>query len=468
MLLLACGGVLLVLFASTLFGGSGEERQPETSASETLTNAQFVEQTEQKLQNILNGISGVERCEVMITLESGIEYRYATDESDSTRQNGNTAGDSVKSESSRDTETKIARVNDKTTGESADRHRGVSGYKRGGGHLRGEQYVHGKTVDHRDSVHGPGNQNKPSMRHYERIGVTMKAFKKQIMLIAVCAVICVSVFVSWKLNQPDNADDAMDKLTSAQQGEDDGKVLGEAEFVNSTSEYFSSARLNRQETRDEAVRILNEIIANESSTEEDRAVAQEKLLALSDAADAEGRIEKPRQGQGLFRVRRHDRRRVGQRRRAVGGPGRGRRHRHQGYRRGGNRADGRERQDYREQIAGRAHAGPPAGFTEIVIDSAGQEAPDKSFLPCEYNWGGNTGAYCLCCRPKRLSAAAGVYARLRLAAMSAAAPAALHSAAITAAASGASPVGGFGLSSKTRALFRCAQFRARRRSRRPW
>lgn len=90
-LLLACGGVLLVLFASTLFGGSGEERQPETSASETLTNAQFVEQTEQKLQNILNGISGVERCEVMITLESGIEYRYATDESDSTRQNGNTA-----------------------------------------------------------------------------------------------------------------------------------------------------------------------------------------------------------------------------------------------------------------------------------------------------------------------------------------------------------------------------------------
>lgn len=118
-LLLACGGVLLVLFASTLFGGSGEERQPETSASETLTNAQFVEQTEQKLQNILNGISGVERCEVMITLESGIEYRYATDESDSTRQNGNTAGGSVKSESSRDTETKIARVNDKTTGERA-------------------------------------------------------------------------------------------------------------------------------------------------------------------------------------------------------------------------------------------------------------------------------------------------------------------------------------------------------------
>lgn len=121
----------------------------------------------------------------------------------------------------------------------------------------------------------------------------MKAFKKQIMLIAVCAVICISVFVSWKLNTPDNADDAMDKLTSTQQqGEEDGsKVLGEAEFVNSTSEYFSSARLNRQETRDEAVRILNEIIANESSTEEDRAVAQEKLLALSDAADAEGRIE---------------------------------------------------------------------------------------------------------------------------------------------------------------------------------
>ena len=114
-LLLACGGVLLILFASTLFGGSGQEEQPAAFASETLTNEQFIAQTEQKLQNILNGISGVERCEVMITLETGIEYRYATDETDSTTQNGNTAGDSVKSESSRDTETKIARVNDKTT-----------------------------------------------------------------------------------------------------------------------------------------------------------------------------------------------------------------------------------------------------------------------------------------------------------------------------------------------------------------
>ena len=118
-LLLACGGVLLILFASTLFGGSGQEEQPAAFASETLTNEQVIAQTEQKLQNILNGISGVERCEVMITLETGIEYRYATDETDSTTQNGNTAGDSVKSESSRDTETKIGGVKDKTTGERA-------------------------------------------------------------------------------------------------------------------------------------------------------------------------------------------------------------------------------------------------------------------------------------------------------------------------------------------------------------
>ena len=55
-LLLACGGVLLILFASTLFGGSGQEEQPAAFASETLTNEQFIAQTEQKLQNILNGI----------------------------------------------------------------------------------------------------------------------------------------------------------------------------------------------------------------------------------------------------------------------------------------------------------------------------------------------------------------------------------------------------------------------------
>lgn len=115
--LLVCGGILLLLCASSLFGGAGEARGTPAE-QKTLTNAQFIEQTEQKLQNILCGISGVDRCEVMITLETGIEYRYATDETASARQNGSAAGGET-SETSRDTETKIALINDKTSGEQA-------------------------------------------------------------------------------------------------------------------------------------------------------------------------------------------------------------------------------------------------------------------------------------------------------------------------------------------------------------
>lgn len=122
----------------------------------------------------------------------------------------------------------------------------------------------------------------------------MKSFKKQFVLIGICVVIGLAIYINWRISQPDNADEAMEQMQSsseASQSEDDDKILGEAEFVSSNSEYFDAARLNRQTTRQEAMRILEELIANENITEEERASAQEKLAALSTAADAEGRIE---------------------------------------------------------------------------------------------------------------------------------------------------------------------------------
>ena len=118
-LLLACGGIILVLFASSLFGGSGREKAPKSYPDESLTNMQFIERTEHKLQSMINGMVGVESCDVMLTLETGIEYRYATDEADSIKENGNSGGGSVQSESSRDTETTVTKVNDRSAGERA-------------------------------------------------------------------------------------------------------------------------------------------------------------------------------------------------------------------------------------------------------------------------------------------------------------------------------------------------------------
>lgn len=122
----------------------------------------------------------------------------------------------------------------------------------------------------------------------------MKLFKKHFLLVAICAIICVALFLGNNINKEENADDVLDAKQANAQAEEnteEDKVLGQAQFVSATTEYFDSARLNRQETRNEATGILQSILDSETATEEERAQAQEKMLRLSGAADAEGRIE---------------------------------------------------------------------------------------------------------------------------------------------------------------------------------
>ena len=54
------------------------KRETETVA--TLTTEQFVEQTEQRLESIVSSIEGAGRCRVLLTLDNGVEYVYATEE----------------------------------------------------------------------------------------------------------------------------------------------------------------------------------------------------------------------------------------------------------------------------------------------------------------------------------------------------------------------------------------------------
>lgn len=77
------------------------------------------------------------------------------------------------------------------------------------------------------------------------------------------------------------------------------KTLGEAEFVDGTanvsvkpeSEYFSSARVERQTSRDEAIEKLQSIIDNESSTNEAKTAASEGITRISNIISIENKIE---------------------------------------------------------------------------------------------------------------------------------------------------------------------------------
>lgn len=118
----------------------------------------------------------------------------------------------------------------------------------------------------------------------------MKKYGKYLVLPVILAAV-VAVILIGKYSGKNNADDVLTAKQSEAESENEEKVLGKAEFVNASTEYFDTARLNRQETRDKAVGILQEIVDSEEASEQEKEDARNRLLAISEAVDAEGRIE---------------------------------------------------------------------------------------------------------------------------------------------------------------------------------
>lgn len=78
------------------------------------------------------------------------------------------------------------------------------------------------------------------------------------------------------------------------------RTLGEATFVDATAdvsdskqenEYFSSARLDRQQARDEAIEKLQSVVSSTDEDDEARKVAAEKIAQLSSYIEIENKIE---------------------------------------------------------------------------------------------------------------------------------------------------------------------------------
>lgn len=75
------------------------------------------------------------------------------------------------------------------------------------------------------------------------------------------------------------------------------KILGEATYVDATtqqsteSEYFSSARLDRQKARDESLEKLQKIVDSTSENNDAKKEATEKIAQISDMINAENKIE---------------------------------------------------------------------------------------------------------------------------------------------------------------------------------
>lgn len=75
------------------------------------------------------------------------------------------------------------------------------------------------------------------------------------------------------------------------------KILGEATYVDATteatteSEYFSSARVDRQKARDESLEKLQAVVDSSTESEEAKKEATEKISKISDTINMENKIE---------------------------------------------------------------------------------------------------------------------------------------------------------------------------------
>ena len=132
----------------------------------------------------------------------------------------------------------------------------------------------------------------------------MKVWKRNAVVAAIVLFVCVAVYLNWSYDQRDTS-------VSANQSTDT-KTLGEAELVGTETEtaaaadgteeieavsevqeesYFDTARLSRQEARDEALAILQATVDDPNADEAAIASASESITAMAEATTTESEIE---------------------------------------------------------------------------------------------------------------------------------------------------------------------------------
>ncbi len=148
--------------------------------------------------------------------------------------------------------------------------------------------------------------------------------KKQVILAALVLILGAAVYLNWQFANADGELEATGMLletesqentptdapaeepanTTAAEGQEaaqdpDGtekvKMLGDAQLVSShaiaSETYFSTAKLARSKSRDEAIQTISTILDGEKLSEADKKQASEKAVALTEVIEAESRIE---------------------------------------------------------------------------------------------------------------------------------------------------------------------------------
>ncbi len=120
-----------------------------------------------------------------------------------------------------------------------------------------------------------------------------KSRKKGAVYGIIAVMLCVAVYLNWSYVQtPDDLLSASQTSTTEQQ-ENEGDKSNTEQTANTvtTSDYFSESRLSREQSRDEAISILKDTIASDTSDEQAKELANAQISEMADASVTEATIE---------------------------------------------------------------------------------------------------------------------------------------------------------------------------------
>lgn len=123
-----------------------------------------------------------------------------------------------------------------------------------------------------------------------------KNLKRNIVMAAVLLFVCAAVYLNWSYNSKmGEADPAMaaaeDAAMAAAEQEYLDTVANEEAEAETVSAYFAAARLTRQQSRDEALSLLETAASAESASQETIDSAMESIAAMANWSMQEAQIE---------------------------------------------------------------------------------------------------------------------------------------------------------------------------------
>ena len=115
--------------------------------------------------------------------------------------------------------------------------------------------------------------------------------KKQIVLASLVTILGIAVYLNYVF-----ADTGSTDLLSASSALSETENYGEAQLtsaepVDTGSDYFESARLERRKARDEAIETLAQTLGADEMTDDEKELAAEKALQVSAQIESENKIE---------------------------------------------------------------------------------------------------------------------------------------------------------------------------------